>query len=200
MGRFFSPAVLASTSPQVASARRTLLSTESGRLRRLLRGDPGHGSDARSCRRFACRRSSSAAISTSGCRGTSHGERARRTRSPARARCGCRRRTSPISSGRDRSAPRCSSSWCRGPPRSREAGLRGPARGRSATTTSIARSPATTEFTRDFQELITSYAWGTIWTRPGLDHRTRRLLVLDDDRRARPLGRVPAARPHRPRP
>ncbi len=37
---------------------------------------------------------------------------------------------------------------------------------------------ATTEFTRDFQELITRYAWGTIWTRPGLDPRTRRLLVL----------------------
>jgi 3-oxoadipate enol-lactonase/4-carboxymuconolactone decarboxylase len=36
----------------------------------------------------------------------------------------------------------------------------------------------TTDFTREFQELITRYAWGTIWRRPGLDHRTRRLLVL----------------------
>lgn len=36
----------------------------------------------------------------------------------------------------------------------------------------------TTEFTREFQELITRFAWGTIWTRPGMDHRTRRLLVL----------------------
>lgn len=36
----------------------------------------------------------------------------------------------------------------------------------------------TTDFTRDFQQLITRYAWGTIWTRPGLDRRTRRLLVL----------------------
>lgn len=35
-----------------------------------------------------------------------------------------------------------------------------------------------TDFTRDFQELITRYAWGAVWTRPGLDHRTRRLLVL----------------------
>lgn len=34
------------------------------------------------------------------------------------------------------------------------------------------------EFNRDFQDLITRYAWGTIWTRPGLDRRTRRLLVL----------------------
>jgi 3-oxoadipate enol-lactonase / 4-carboxymuconolactone decarboxylase len=37
---------------------------------------------------------------------------------------------------------------------------------------------AATDFTRDFQTLITSYAWGAIWTRPGLDRRTRRLLVL----------------------
>lgn len=34
------------------------------------------------------------------------------------------------------------------------------------------------EFTREFQELITRYAWGTIWTRPGLTPRTRRLLAL----------------------
>ena len=37
---------------------------------------------------------------------------------------------------------------------------------------------AATEFTRDFQEMITRYAWGTVWTRPGLDPRVRRLLVL----------------------
>jgi 3-oxoadipate enol-lactonase/4-carboxymuconolactone decarboxylase len=37
---------------------------------------------------------------------------------------------------------------------------------------------ATTEFTREFQELITRYAWGAIWSRPELDWRTRRLLVL----------------------
>jgi 3-oxoadipate enol-lactonase / 4-carboxymuconolactone decarboxylase len=37
---------------------------------------------------------------------------------------------------------------------------------------------ATNDFNRAFQELITHYAWGTIWTRPGLDARTRRLLVL----------------------
>lgn len=37
---------------------------------------------------------------------------------------------------------------------------------------------ATTDFNHDFQELITRFAWGTIWTRPGLDHRARRLLVL----------------------
>jgi len=34
------------------------------------------------------------------------------------------------------------------------------------------------EFNKEFQDLITRYAWGEIWTRPGLDERTRRLLVL----------------------
>lgn len=37
---------------------------------------------------------------------------------------------------------------------------------------------AANDLTREFQQLITRYAWGTIWTRPGLDRRTRRLLVL----------------------
>jgi 3-oxoadipate enol-lactonase/4-carboxymuconolactone decarboxylase len=36
----------------------------------------------------------------------------------------------------------------------------------------------TTDFNREFQALITRYAWGNIWTRPGLDRRTRRLLTL----------------------
>jgi 3-oxoadipate enol-lactonase / 4-carboxymuconolactone decarboxylase len=37
---------------------------------------------------------------------------------------------------------------------------------------------ATNEFTADFQELITRYAWGSIWTRPGLDRRSRSLITL----------------------
>ena len=37
---------------------------------------------------------------------------------------------------------------------------------------------ATTDFTRDFQELITQYAWGSIWTRPGLDRRSRSMITL----------------------
>ena len=37
---------------------------------------------------------------------------------------------------------------------------------------------ATTDLTREFQELITTYAWGTIWTRPGLDRRSRSLITL----------------------
>ncbi len=36
----------------------------------------------------------------------------------------------------------------------------------------------TTDFNREFQELITRYGWGSVWTRPGLDPRTRRLLAL----------------------
>jgi 3-oxoadipate enol-lactonase/4-carboxymuconolactone decarboxylase len=37
---------------------------------------------------------------------------------------------------------------------------------------------ATTPFTADFQDLITRYAWGEIWTRPGLDRRTRSAITL----------------------
>jgi 4-carboxymuconolactone decarboxylase len=36
----------------------------------------------------------------------------------------------------------------------------------------------TTPFTADFQDLITRYAWGEIWTRPGLDRRTRSCITL----------------------
>jgi len=35
-----------------------------------------------------------------------------------------------------------------------------------------------TPFTADFQAMITRYAWQEVWGRPGLDHRTRRLLVI----------------------
>src|SRR5258707_12427032 len=35
-----------------------------------------------------------------------------------------------------------------------------------------------TTFDEDFQDLITRHAWGDIWTRPGLDHRTRRLITI----------------------
>jgi len=36
----------------------------------------------------------------------------------------------------------------------------------------------TTEFTADFQDLITRYDWGEIWSRPGLDRRTRSLVTI----------------------
>ncbi|HEY9550093.1 MAG TPA: carboxymuconolactone decarboxylase family protein [Kiloniellaceae bacterium] len=36
----------------------------------------------------------------------------------------------------------------------------------------------TTPLNREFQDLLTRYGWGEIWTRPGFDYRTRRILVL----------------------
>jgi 4-carboxymuconolactone decarboxylase len=36
----------------------------------------------------------------------------------------------------------------------------------------------TTDFTAPFQEFITRYAWGDVWTRPGLDRRTRSAITL----------------------
>lgn len=33
-------------------------------------------------------------------------------------------------------------------------------------------------FTTDFQELITRYAWGDVWARPGLDRRTRSAITV----------------------
>ncbi|MEV6101847.1 4-carboxymuconolactone decarboxylase [Nocardia sp. NPDC051981] len=37
---------------------------------------------------------------------------------------------------------------------------------------------AVTDLTREFQEFITDYAWGGIWTRPGLDRRSRSMITL----------------------
>jgi 4-carboxymuconolactone decarboxylase len=37
---------------------------------------------------------------------------------------------------------------------------------------------AADDFTRPMQELVTEYCWGEIWTRPGLDRRTRSFLNL----------------------
>ena len=43
----------------------------------------------------------------------------------------------------------------------------------------VARAEANkTEFDADFQRIITESAWGTIWTRPGIDKKTRHLLTL----------------------
>ena len=43
----------------------------------------------------------------------------------------------------------------------------------------VARAVAsTTDFNRDFQDFITRYAWGDIWSRPGLPRHTRSLLTL----------------------
>ncbi len=43
----------------------------------------------------------------------------------------------------------------------------------------VARSLANaTDFDRDYQDFITRYAWGGVWTRPGLDARMRSLLTI----------------------
>ena len=45
--------------------------------------------------------------------------------------------------------------------------------------THVDRSDAgTTEFTEEFMDFITRYAWGDVWTRPGLEKKTRSLLNL----------------------
>ena len=36
----------------------------------------------------------------------------------------------------------------------------------------------TTPFTEAFQDFITRYAWGDVWSRPGLDRRTRSIVTL----------------------
>ena len=41
-----------------------------------------------------------------------------------------------------------------------------------------AATAAITDLTADFQHMITEYAWGTIWTRPGLDRRSRSMITL----------------------
>jgi 4-carboxymuconolactone decarboxylase len=40
------------------------------------------------------------------------------------------------------------------------------------------RQAESTEFTEPFQDLITRYAWGDIWARPGLDRRSRSMITL----------------------
>jgi len=36
----------------------------------------------------------------------------------------------------------------------------------------------TSDFTADFQDFITRYAWGDVWARPGLDRRTRSCITI----------------------
>ena len=43
---------------------------------------------------------------------------------------------------------------------------------------SLIQQPFRPDFTADFQAFITRYAWGEIWTRPGLDRRTRSAITI----------------------
>jgi len=42
----------------------------------------------------------------------------------------------------------------------------------------VDRAQGATPLTKDFQDLITRYAWGEIWSRPGLDRRTRSCITV----------------------
>jgi hypothetical protein len=64
----------------------------------------------------------------------------------------------------------------------------------------------TTPFTADFQDLITRYAWGEIWTRPGLGRKTRSCITLTAlmargqlEELGMHVRATPAQRPHRGR-
>ncbi|WP_420830541.1 4-carboxymuconolactone decarboxylase [Nocardioides aquaticus] len=37
---------------------------------------------------------------------------------------------------------------------------------------------ATTSFTADFQQFVTEHAWGAVWTRDGLDRRSRSMITI----------------------
>ena len=50
-----------------------------------------------------------------------------------------------------------------------------------------------TPFNEEFQDLITRYAWGEVWTRPHYDERTRRVLVIGTMIALAPMGRIPPA-------
>lgn len=52
---------------------------------------------------------------------------------------------------------------------------------------------AATPFSAELQDLLTRYAWGEIWCRPGLDPRSRRILVIGT---LLALGRWPELRMH----
>jgi 3-oxoadipate enol-lactonase/4-carboxymuconolactone decarboxylase len=175
MGRFFAPAVLASRAPDIESARRTLLATDPTGYAGCCAAirDMDHSALLAKIRVPTLVISGDLDV---GMPWDGHGAvlardipRARAVRLPA----------AHIS---NLECPRSFSSALFGfllptAPGSRDAGMavRRAVLGDAWVDRAISR---TTDFTRDFQELITAYAWGTIWTRPGLDHRTRRLLVL----------------------
>jgi 3-oxoadipate enol-lactonase/4-carboxymuconolactone decarboxylase len=175
MGRFFSADVLASNPPSIASARRTLLATDPN-------GYAGCCAAIRDMdQRALLSRIRTPTLVISGDRDVGmpwfeHGEILTESIPGARA---VRLPAAHISS---LERPRSFSAALLGflvpaPTDLREAGLavRRATLGNDHVDRAVA---STTELTRDFQTLITSYAWGTIWTRPGLDPRTRRLLVL----------------------
>jgi 3-oxoadipate enol-lactonase/4-carboxymuconolactone decarboxylase len=174
MGRFFSPASLASDSPVVASSRRTLLAT-----------DPvGYAGCCAAIRDMDQTATMSAigmpALIISGDGDVSlpwdgHGELL------ARAIAGARVVHLPTAHLSNLEAPRSFTAAVRGflRPATNDAAVDAGMKVRRAVLgdAHVDQSMAA-PVSPDFQRLITQYAWGTIWTRPGFDVRTRRLLVL----------------------
>jgi 3-oxoadipate enol-lactonase/4-carboxymuconolactone decarboxylase len=175
MRRFFSPSVLQSGAPGVASARRVLLATDPS-------GYAGCCAAIRDMDQTALLpRIATPTLVISGDQDVGmpwdeHGDvltrgirGARAVRLPAAHISNIERPRSFAAAVFDFLLPRADGSMDRGMP------IRRAVLGDAHVDRSIA---ATTDFTRAFQELVTRFAWGTIWARPGLDHRTRRLLVL----------------------
>lgn len=190
MGRFFSPAVLASASPEVATARHTLLSTSPVGYA----GCCAAVRDMNQTELVAQIKVPTLVISGDldvGMPWDAHAavlaraiDGARVVRLPAAHISNIERPRSFSAALLDFLVPRATNRD--------EAGfaVRRAVLGDDYVDRAIA---GTTDFTRAFQELITTYPWGTIWTRPGLDHRTRRLLVLTT---TAALGRLEEFRLH----
>jgi 3-oxoadipate enol-lactonase / 4-carboxymuconolactone decarboxylase len=175
MARFFSPPVLASGAPVVASARRTLMAT-----------DPtGYAGCCAAIRdmdqRPLLQKIKTPTLVISGDHDVAmpwddHGamltreiQDAKAVRLPAAHLSNLERPRSFTSALFDFLLPQAANR--------REAGdrVRRAVLGSDYVDRAVAR---TSGFTREFQELLADVPWGTIWTRPGLDVRTRRLLVL----------------------
>lgn len=175
MGRFFAPAVLEASGPAVASARRTLLSTDPA-------GYAGCCAAIRDMdHRAILDRIEAPTLVISGDLDVGmpwddHGALL------AKAIRGAKAVRLPAAHISNLERPRSFSRalWDFLVPEAadrREAGLQ--VRRAVLGNAHVERSLAgVTDFTRAFQELIIDVPWGTIWTRPGLDVRTRRLLVL----------------------
>ena len=166
IGRFFTPEPWPPTRPDVASTRRTLLATNPAGYAgccAAIRDMDHRPLAARNSRAHAGhRRRSRCFHSLGGTRrgaGAVHPRRARRSVFRPRIFSNIERPRSFTAALLDFLLPR--------PADRLEAGFADAPR-RSGRRARGSRHRRATDFTRDFQELITRYAWGTVWTRPGL--------------------------------
>lgn len=173
MGRFFSPRLLAEMPPRVAASRRTLLATSPAGYAACCAAirDMDQTASASRIRMPALVISGDLDVSLPW---TGHGERLAHDIPGAQAVHLPAAHLSNLERPRSFTAALCAF-LLPAEAASREAGLqmRRAMLGDAHVDQSLASHPSA-----DFQDLITRCAWGTIWTRPGLDPRTRRLLVL----------------------